>query len=135
MRRKRIYISGAMSADTAEAFRDNVQHFYDAALLVRASGRKAVNPARAWPCRFGWIYRLMERLMGKERAYRTVLLYHLWLLSRCDGICMISNWRDSRGAKIEEHVAYHLGIVWRYNYFIDDKRLENALKKKKQQKE
>lgn len=119
----KVYISGAMSDQDPEVMKQNIERFHDAARLLRAAGCQPVNPARAWPCRWGWIYRTMERWLGKDAAYRTVLCYDLWLLSRCDVLCLIDGWRDSRGAKIEEHFAYHMGIVRSYRYDPKEKKL------------
>lgn len=135
-KKDRIYISGPMSAATKEEFRENVQRFHDCALLLERSGCRVVNPARAWPCRFGWLYRAMERVMGKELAYRAVLVYDLWLLARCQTLCLIDGWRDSRGAKIEEHFAYRLGIVKTHEYHPDTKTLTRiALQKKRKRQQ
>ena len=133
MKRKKIYISGPMSASDPADFARNVGHFHDAALLLTASGHRPVNPARAWPCRFGWLYRLMERLMGAELAYRAVLCYDLWLLARCDHLCLIDGWHDSRGARIEEHFAYRLGILHTHDYQPAADRLV-CLSQKKEKK-
>ncbi len=136
MNNKKVYISGKMSAATKDEFAQNVHHFHDAALLLRAQGYRTVNPARAWPCRFGWLYRAMERLLGKEMAYRAVLCYDLWLLARCDGLCLIDGWRDSRGARIEEHFAFRMGIVKTHGYHPDGKTLARIpLQKKRKPKQ
>jgi hypothetical protein len=74
MKKQRIYISGAMTAPTQEEQARNVQAFHDCATLLLASGCRPVNPARCWACRFKWLYKAMERLLGKDGAYRTVLL-------------------------------------------------------------
>lgn len=128
----KVYISGPMSAATKEEFAKNVQHFHDAALLLRAQGYRVVNPARAWPCRFVWLYWAMERMLGKELAYRTVLCYDLWLLARCRHICLIDGWRDSRGARIEEHFAFRMGIVKTHEYHPEGKTLTNLSPAKRQ---
>jgi len=116
MKKQRIYISGPITAPTQEEQARNVQAFHDCATLLRASGCRPVNPANAWPCRWAWLYRLMERLLGEDGAYRTVLLYDLWLLSRSDRICMIDGWKLSRGAKTEEGFAFRLGIIRSHTY-------------------
>ena len=110
------------SSDSEEQAR-NVQAFHDCALLLRASGYRPVNPANVWPCKHPRIYRLLDRLLGKDCAYRTVLVYDLWLLSRCDAICLIDGWHDSRGAKIEENFAFRLGIVRSHTYDPSQKQL------------
>ena len=134
MKKQRIYISGAMTAPTQEEQARNVQAFHDCATLLRASGCRPVNPANAWPCRWAWLYRLLERLLGKDGAYRTVLVYDLWLLSRSDTICMIDGWQLSRGAKIEEGFAFRLGIVRSHTYDPKQKKLMPFQKGKKKRK-
>jgi len=134
MKKQRIYISGAMTAPTQEEQARNVQAFHDCATLLRASGCQPVNPANVWPCKFPRLYRAMERLLGKVRAYRTVLVYDLWLLSRSDTICMIDGWQLSRGAKIEEGFAFRLGIVRSHTYDPKQKKLMPFQKGKKKRK-
>lgn len=116
MKKLKVYISGAMTAATPQEFQQNVQHFHDAALLLKAQGYKPINPACVLACRFSCLYRLLERLLGKDGAYRLVLVYDLWLLSRCDQLCMISGWRNSRGACTEEAVAHRLAIPKVFTY-------------------
>ena len=135
MKKQRIYISGAMTAPTQEEQERNVQAFHDCALLINShTVLRAVNPANAWPCRFPRLYRAMERVLGKERAYRTVLVYDLWLLSRSDTICMIDGWQLSRGAKIEEGFAFRLGIVRSHTYDPNQQKLMPFQKGKKKRK-
>ena len=134
MKHQKVYISGPMtSSDSGEQAR-NVQAFHDCATLLRASGCQPVNPANVWPCKHPRIYRLMERLLGKDGAYRTVLVYDLWLLSRSDTICMIDGWQLSRGAKIEEGFAFRLGIVRSHTYDPKQQRLMPFQKDKKKRK-
>lgn len=135
MRKQRIYISGAMTAPTQDEQARNVQAFHDCALLINSHTElKAVNPARVWACRFKWLYKAMERLLGEDGAYRTVLLYDLWLLSRSDSICMIDGWQQSRGAKIEEGFAFRLGIVRSHTYDPEQRLLMPFQKGKKKRK-
>ena len=134
MRKQRIYISGPMTSSDSEEQARNVQAFHDCATLLRASGCRPVNPARCWACRFKWLYRLMERVLGEDGAYRTVLVYDLWLLSRSDNICMIDGWQLSRGAKIEEGFAFRLGIVRSHTYDPKQRKLMPFQKGKKKRK-
>ena len=134
MKKQRIYISGPMTSSDSEEQARNVQAFHDCATLLRASGCRPVNPANVWPCKHAWLYRLMERLFGKERAYHTVLVYDLWLLSRSYTICMIDGWQQSRGAKIEEGFAFRLGIVRSHTYDSKQQRLMPFQKDKKKRK-
>ena len=135
MKKQRIYISGAMTAPTQEEQARNVKAFHDCALLIDSHTElKAVNPANCWACRWAWLYRAMERVLGKEGAYRTVLLYDLWLLSRSDNICLIIGWQLSRGAKIEEGFAFRLGIVRSHTYDPKQQKLMPFLPGKKKRK-
>ena len=134
MKKQRIYVSGPMTSSDSEEQARNVQAFHDCATLLRASGCRPVNPANAWPCKHPRIYRLLERVLGEERAYRTVLLYDLWLLSRSDSICLISGWQQSRGAKIEEGFAFRLGIVRSHTCDPKQQKLMPFQKGKKKRK-
>ena len=71
---------------------------------------KIVNPIRVWACRWPWLWKVLASITGEHWAYRTVLLYDLWLLMRCDFIYKLPGWRESRGANIESCVAYHFKI-------------------------
>lgn len=123
MKKQRIYISGPMTAATAADFRENISRFHDCALLLEKSGLCPVNPARSWPCRFSWLYRLMQRVLGPDLAYRLVLCYDLVLLSRSDALCLIEGWQKSRGARIEENFAFRVGIPKTYCYDPKEKKL------------
>ncbi len=134
MKKQRIYISGKMSDADAAAMAQNVEQFHRCAALLRAAGCRPVNPANVWACRHLWLYRLLERLLGKDGAYRLVLVYDLWLLSRSDGLCLIDGWRDSRGARIEEHFAFRIGIVKTHTFCPDTAKLTPVTFGKKKRK-
>lgn len=134
MKKQRIYISGPMTSSDSEEQERNVQAFHDCATLLRASGCQPVNPANVLACRWQRIYRLLERLLGEEGAYRAVLIYDLWLLSRSDTICLIDGWHDSRGAQTEEGFAFRLGIVRSHTYDPKQQRLMPFLPGKKKRK-
>lgn len=134
MKHQKVYISGPMTSNNSEEQVRNVQAFHDCATLLRASGCRPVNPANCWPCKHPRIYRLLERLLGEDGAYRTVLVYDLWLLSRSDNICMIDGWLLSRGAKIEEGFAFRLGIVRSHTYDPKQQKLMPFQKNKKKHK-
>jgi len=112
-----------MTAQTAADFRENVSRFHDCAMLLEKSGLRPVNPARSWPCRFPFLYRLMQRVLGPDLAYRLVLCYDLALLSRSDALCLIDGWQQSRGARIEENFAFRVGIPKTYCYDPKEKKL------------
>lgn len=109
---KRIYISGPLTDKaTGRPSEENLEAFRKAFFLLRDNFTyHIVNPTHVWACRWPWIYRLMERVLGRQGAYKAVLIYDLWLLMRCDYIYKIPGWRESRGANIESCTAYHMGI-------------------------
>ena len=128
---KKIYISGPISGlDRNEV----IENFSNADLLLRKNGYSTSNPTNALVFRHPRIYRLLERVLGEDGAYRTVLVYDLWLLSRADTICMIDGWQLSRGAKIEEGFAFRLGIVRSHTYDPKQQKLMPFQKDKKKRK-
>jgi len=107
--KRRIYLSGGMSGVERA---DYVRRFHEAERILRRHGYGCINPCRVWPCRFPWLYRLMECALGKRLAYAVVLCYDLLLLmTRADGIAMLPGWRASRGAQIENYTARHFPMM------------------------
>ena len=107
--KRRIYLSGGMSGVERT---DYVRRFGEAEAILRRHGYGCINPCRVWACRWPWIYRAMERVLGKRWAYAAVLCYDLLLLmTRADGIAMLPGWRASRGAQIENYVARHFPMM------------------------
>lgn len=122
---KKVYISGRISDMEKDQY---MTLFRIAEEMLNKDGFNAVNPTRFWLCR---IYRMMEKVIGKETAYRVTLLYDVVKLLRCDLIYKIPGWKQSRGANIESCVAYHFK-VWPMRKDIAkkiDKRLEKMIKK------
>jgi len=107
--KRRIYISGPMSGHSR---RDYLRRFREAEAILRKHGYGTINPCRVWVCRFHWLYRLMERTLGKRLSYALILCYDLLLLmTRSDGIAMLPGWQASRGAQIEEFTARHFPMM------------------------
>jgi len=107
--KRRIYISGPMTGIEPREYR---RRFREAERILRRHGYGCINPCRVWACRWPWIYRLMERALGKRWAYAVVLCYDLLLLmTRADGIAMLPGWQASRGAQIENYVARHFPMM------------------------
>lgn len=109
--KRKIYLSGPM---TGCARADYVRRFREAEAILRRHGYGCINPCRVWACRWPWIYRAMEWVLGKRWAYAAVLAYDLLLLmTRADGIVFLPNWVTSRGANIEKAVSdwfYMMGV-------------------------
>ena len=104
--KRRIYLSGGMSGVERAVY---VRRFGEAEAILRRHGYGCINPCRVWACRWPWIYRAMEWVLGKRLAYAVVLCYDLLLLmTRADGIAMLPGWQASRGAQIENYVSHAL---------------------------
>ena len=107
--KRRIYISGPMTGIEPREYR---RRFREAEAILRRHGYGCINPCRVWPCRFPWLYRLMNALLGKRLAYAVILAYDLILLmTRADGIVMLPGWQASRGAQIENYVARYFPMM------------------------
>ena len=107
--KRKVYLSGPMSGLERA---DYVRRFREAERILRRHGYGCINPCRVWACRWPWIYRAMEWVLGKRLAYAVVLCYDLLLLmTRADGIAMLPGWEQSRGARIENYVARHFPMM------------------------
>ena len=107
--KRRIYISGPMTGIEPREYR---RRFREAEPILRRHGYGCINPCRVWPCRFPWLFRLMNALLGKRLTYAVILAYDLILLmTRADGIAMLPGWQASRGAQNENYTAKHF---WMY---------------------
>jgi len=103
--KRRIYLSGGMSGVERA---DYVRRFREAERILRRHSYGCINPCRVWACRFPWLFRLMNALLGKRLTYAVILAYDLILLmTRADGIAMLPGWQASRGAQIENYVSMH----------------------------
>lgn len=91
---KRCYISGPMS--NMPAF--NVPAFHAAAALLRAQGLEVVNPAE------------MDESDAAPKEWADYLRRDIKQMMECDGIAMLPGWEDSRGARLESHIAHALGF-------------------------
>jgi hypothetical protein len=91
MNNTKLYICGRVTGDA------NYQRkFKDAEVELRAASyTDIVNPARLVPDGTCW-----------KEAMRICLKAML----DCDGLALLPDWRDSRGAKIEAYLAINLGI-------------------------
>ena len=103
--KRKVYLSGPMTGIEPREYR---RRFREAEAILRRHGYGCINPCRVWPCRFPWLYRLMNALLGRRLTYAVILAYDLILLmTRADGIAMLPGWQASRGAQIENYVSMH----------------------------
>ncbi len=89
----KIYIAGKITGlDTEEAAR----RFKASAHRVRAAGHEPVNP--------------MEKVSEQEgKTWAEYMAEDFIIAHECDAIYMLSNWRDSTGARIEHAIAEIMG--------------------------
>lgn len=105
MNKRRVYLSGPM---TGCARADYVRRFREAEAILKKNGYGCINPCRVWLCRFHWLYRMTNALLGKRLTYALILAYDLILImTRADSIVMLPGWHASRGAQIENYVSMH----------------------------
>ena len=88
----KTYIAGPMTG-----IKDlNFPAFHQAAEWLRGMGHEVVNPAEINP----------DHHMSWEACMRSDIA----ALVTCDAIMLLPGWEDSRGAKLEHHIAERLGL-------------------------
>jgi hypothetical protein len=90
----RVYISGKMSGLQDLGF----PAFNRAAASLRASGYEVVNPAE------------LDAQDAGPMEWHEYLRRDITHLVTCDAIALLSNWSDSKGARLEKHIAEQLGM-------------------------
>jgi hypothetical protein len=95
----RIYICGPVMGTT-----DYVQRFQQGALEVAELGHLPVNP----------LVVNTGVVDSDPESRRAGLIADIRTLLECDGIYMLDNWWDSRGARIEHTIAVGLGYLVLY---------------------
>lgn len=88
----RLYLAGRMSG--VHDF--NRPAFRDAAAQLRAAGYDVVSPAEyGYDPAFTWSQHMRRDIVA---------------LCDCDGVAPLSGWHESRGARLEVHVAHALDM-------------------------
>lgn len=99
----RLYISGKITGD------DNyLQKFTEAQLLLEAKGYRVINPA------------LMQGVLPKA-VWEEYLYASLTMMDLADGVVMLPDWKESRGACMEYGYAVGQKIPV-YQYLPEEKR-------------
>lgn len=88
-----IYLAGPMSG--IPEF--NHPAFHAAAAKLRAAGWEVVNPAEVNP--------------DHTRPWAECLRADIVAMMDCDSIVLLPGWMDSRGARLERHIAVQLGMA------------------------
>jgi hypothetical protein len=92
----KIYISGKIS----EAEQEAVLLFQKAEDYLKSKGYEVVN--------------LMKLNHNHDKTWQSYMKVDIKALCDCDGIYMLKNWTQSRGAIIEHTLALYLGIKIKY---------------------
>lgn len=90
----RVYVSGKMSGLPDLGF----PAFNKAAALLRADGYDVVNPAE------------LDAADAAPKQWHEYLRRDIEHLVTCDAIALLPNWNDSKGARLEHHIARELGM-------------------------
>ncbi len=90
----KVYISGAISSISYDEANVN---FTDAEAYLEAKGFEVLNP--------------MDNGLSSDATYEEHMKRDLEMLLECDAIYMLHNWRESKGATCERHVAKCCGIL------------------------
>jgi hypothetical protein len=116
----KVYISGKMKGLDKE---DYEQNFDDAEKALKMQGHEVINP-----CKSIWNG---DDHSHEGKKWGEMIRKDLELLSGCDAIYMLSNWKeDSQGCRVEYHFAKGLGIkILNAN---DDGPLEEFLRQYRQ---
>ncbi len=88
----RLYLAGPMTG--IEAL--NFPAFHAEAFRLRALGYNVVNPA--------------EINVDPTKGWSECMRADIAQLVKCDGIALLPGWEQSRGARLECHIAQQLGM-------------------------
>lgn len=89
-----IYVSGPFTAGNGRTVQDNIELAKKAGYRLRKLGLMPIIPHIS----------ILDPGPG-EAGYKLAMKECLELMRRCDGVFMMENWRESRGARIERWVA------------------------------
>lgn len=117
MKKKKIYLSGPITSLPLE---DARRIFESAEEFIEKLGHTAVNP--------------MKNGLTPESTWEEHMKRDLAMLLECDTICMLPNFRESKGAMLELDVAIALGMsalrytpaFW-YNASLAEKHLNDTI--------
>lgn len=95
----RVYISGKISGLDKKEY---MSHFADAEKKLLEMGHETINPAK------------YNDMLPTTLSWDQYMWIDLFLLSLCDGIYMLDNWKSSKGAKAERKMALKRHMVVMY---------------------
>lgn len=89
----KIYISGQITGQPLEQAK---ARFAKAAEIIKSAGHEPINP--------------FEHGLADEAAWEKHMVKDIELLFGCDAICKLAGWRNSKGARIEAHIASEMDM-------------------------
>lgn len=96
MGKEYVYISGAITGTT-----DYEERFAKTKNELEKKGFQVCNPVELEP---------LVKLHSKNPHWADYMRTCIRFFSVCDSIYMLKGWQDSRGAKLEHHIAQELGM-------------------------
>lgn len=108
----RVFISGKISGLSRD---EAVKRFSDAETLLQQMDFDTVNPINSG--------------LDSESTWFNHMNESIRLLGGCDAIFMLSNWRESRGAKIEHNFAVGAGLAVMFEDIEIDKAESEKLER------
>ena len=114
-----IYVSGAIASDP-----NFHEKFAKASERLEAAGYKALNPVTVTACEDSSCLPPggnRTNLGSNEHTWECYMKHDIAALVHCDGVAMLPDWLDSRGASVERQIAHHIGLkVADLEYWIDN---------------
>lgn len=99
----KIYISGQI---TGLDMKHVKTRFFEAEELLKSIGLDPVNP--------------LKNGLPEEASWERHMIRDIEMLFECDGVLMLSNWHQSKGARIERSIANELGKIVMYESALSD---------------
>ena len=104
----KLYLAGPMRGYLSH----NFPAFIEGAKTLRALGHEVWSPAEE-ELRKGF-----DPETDDADAFLEYMLQDLPELLKCDGIVMLGGWERSKGARLERHVAFEVGLLV-FDYLAD----------------
>jgi hypothetical protein len=102
--KQKIYISGKI---TGLNYRQAYKNFEQAEQLLKSMDFEVINP--------------MKKVSEKEgKTWEEYMLEDIGLLFNCDGIFMLRNWKDSKGARIEYNIANEKNLMIHFQESLNE---------------
>lgn len=102
----RTYIAGPMTGLPGL----NFPAFHAAAAEQRAAGHEVINPAEINGGADELVAHAEMSFSERDAHWRACMRNDITQLMTCNRIVLLNGWWNSRGARLERHIAEHLGM-------------------------